>query len=403
MSNDNRTFAEYLSMTEPTEILSLEILEALEISETLKDKKIVTVASLNKGELASFIAQEIPEKKRSANKIAQELMRLFYQDELRKKEPSNNSSSNPEIIVKFPESPEIMSLSELLNEAITSPDKAAEYLPYISDKPLIQTATAKSDRLLVLVNGKLDLKASLDRINHLAQPYTREQRPDRGEGQKFVTLSQGLGIERPVYFHPLDGLPITGEDEAGYDYSKLDPDIAKSIIWARTTNHPLLPADLNKATVGASLFADVLVTPFDLILADYWNAIDAKEVAATTIQFETSSTELKKKAKNETRSETPSFFDWRSIVENNAGDCGKRSGVNQSLWGIYHRINISGVDIYLDRVVVLNKVKISGTDVRGTIVVPSFAVEVKDSGINNSYQVERMSWEEIANLYDLAT
>jgi len=407
-SNDNRSFNEYLSMTEETEILTLEILEELENSPTLKDQNIQTVASLTQGELASFVANILPDRKRSANKIARELIRLFSQDGIKAQQQPVPNNFTPEVVVKFPESPETMSLSELLDAALSSVDKATEYLPYIESKPQIKAAKEKSNRPLVLVNGKLDVQASLDRILHLGQPYTREQRPDRGAGQKFVTLKQGLGQERPVYIHPLDGKPITGRDEAGYDYSKLDPDIAKSIIWARLTNHPLLPADLNKATVGANLFADKLVAPFNLILQDYWNAVDAKEIAATNVQFEVAEDSVKEKGLvdelllevTKVIAEIPGN-NWERKVKENARDRGKKSGVNKSISGIFDSIEISGVNIDLKRLVVLSEAKISGTNVNGTIIVPNLLVNINDSGVNNNFQVIKKSWQEIAQLYDL--
>ncbi len=401
---DKRTFAEYLSMTEPTAIISLEILEALENTQLLKDKNIETIASLTQGELATFIARELPGNIRSANKIARELIKLFAQDGIRKSEPvpSNGNSPISEVVVKFPENPQLMSLKQLMIAISEDPSYGSEYLPLIEKKQNVKAALNKSSDPLVLVNGKLDIDASIARINHLAQPHTREQRPDRGIGQKFASLKQGLGIYQPVYIHPLDGKPISGKDEAGYDYSLLDEDIAKSLIWARNSKHPLLPSDLNKATVGAILFGDRLDTPFNLILQDYWNALDAKDSTALNVTFELNAAEAKQKTTSSRLDLIPEQkTNWQSIVQTNARKSGQILGSNQDVKGIFKTISVLGSSVNLDNIVVISRATLVGSNIAGTIIVPSLAVKIESIGLNNEVMVMQKSWEEIARLYQL--
>jgi len=401
---DQRTFAEYLSMTEPTAIVSLEILEALENTQLLKDKNIETIASLSQGELATFIARELPGNIRSANKIARELIKLFAQDGIRQSQrvESNGNSPIPEVVVKFPENPQLMSLKQLMVAISEDPSYGSEYLPLIEKKENVQAALNKSLRPLVLVHGKLDIDASIDRINHLAQPYTREQRPDRGIAQKFVSLKQGLGIYQPVYIHPLDGKPISGKDEAGYDYSLLDEDIAKSLIWATKSKHPLLPADLNKATVGAILFGERLDTPFNLILQDYWNALDAKDPTALNLSFELNEAEAKQKTASSRLDPIPDQkTNWQNIVQTNARKSAQILGSNQDVKGIFKTISVLGSSVNLDNIVVISRATLVGSNIVGTIIVPSLAVKIESIGLNNEVMVIQKSWEEIARLYQL--
>ena len=87
---------------------------------------------------------------------------------------------------------------------------------------------------------------------------------------------------------------------------------------------------------------------------------------------------------------------YRELLESQSLGNERFSGYNKNITGIYNHLNVSGYNQYLDRVVCLQGLNISGYDNSGTVILPP-GKKVSNSGYQNNVNIERCkSWREVA-------
>ncbi len=388
------TFAEFVKMLPVEEPLTEEVLNLLENLEPLSLKDLDLVAKLTTVEIGKFIQNSFPNKSRKAldiaSKLKAELERYGYGHS-----HSKASTAKQEVIVKLEKNPEQMSLKELLSAVVTAPDRGVELLPYIKQTREYIAAATKTKYLAKIRDGHLDVNGTIEYVQNLSQPYSRVARPT--EGERFQTLESALGVGSRVIIHPLTGDPIQGADEAGLDYSQLDEELRKAVIWARVTNHPLFPQPVRLAEDGYALFASPLPTPWDLILRDYWTALECQEPLAIAVRLEYDEDELGDASLLKPKSPP----NYESLVRHHAR--GKYVVVQsyQTVEGIYNQLEVIGSNINLKRVVVLERANLVGSNISGTIVIPNQSVTVTEIGFNINVATSISPWSKIAQQYNL--
>ena len=200
-----------------------------------------------------------------------------------------------------------------------------------------------------------------------------------------------------VLRHPLTGEPIQGTDEAGLDYSQLEAQLRKAVIWARVTNHPLFPKQVRLAEDGYALCTKPLPTPWDLILRDYWTAVERQETSAQGVRLEYDESELG----DQVEFQPQSLKNYESIVRHHARDKYVAIHSFQTLEGIYNQLEVVGCDINLKSVVVLERANLVGSNISGTIMIPSQKVSVLEIGLNINVSPKIVPWSQIAQHYNL--
>ena len=388
------TFAEFVKMLPVEEPLTEEVLTNLENLEPLSPKDVELVAKLTAVEIGKFIVASFPDYSRKALDIASKLKADFERYGYAQNQKTA-SSATQEVVVKLEKNPEQMSFSELLQAAAKAPDRAVELLPYIKDTREYRAAASKTKYLAKVRDGHLDVSGTIQYVLTLSRPYSRVVRPT--EGEKFQTLESALGVGGRVIIHPLTGEPIQGADEAGLDYSQLDAELRKAVIWARETNHPLFPKQVRLAEDGYALFAKPLPTPWDLILRDYWTAVDRQETSALAVRIEYDESQLADAQEFKFKS----VKNYESIVRHHARDKYVVVHSYQTVEGIYNQLEVVGSGINLKRVVVLDRANLIGSNISGTIVIPSQRVSVLEVGLNINVTKKIVPWEEIAQQYNL--
>ncbi len=389
------TFAEFVKMLPVEEPLTEEVLSNLENLESLSSQDIDVVARLKIAEIGKFIATSFPDYSRKALDIASKLKAEFERYGYAQNQ-TTDSTAKQEIVVKLEKNPEQMSFSELLQAVAKAPNLAVELLPYIKDKKEYRAAASKTKYLAKVRDGHLDVNGTIEYILTLSQPYSRVVRPTADE--KFQTLESALGLRSQVIIHPLTGEPIQGVDEAGLDYRQLDVELRKAVIWARETNHPLFPKQVRLAEDGSALFARPMPTPWDLILRDYWTALERLDTSALTVQIEYDEGELI----DAFESKPKSVKNYESIVRHHARDKYVVFHSERNFEGIYNQLEVFASGVNLNEVVVLERANLLGSNISGTIVVPSHSVSVIELGFNINVVKKMMSWEEIAQNHKLS-
>ena len=388
------TFAEFVKMLPVEEPLTEEVLSHLENLEPLSAQDVEIVAKLTTVEIGKFIVASFPDYSRKALDIASKLKANFERYGYAPNQKTA-SSTPQEVVVKLEKNPEQMSFSQLFTAAATTPDRAVELLPYLKQTREYRAAATKTKYLAKVREGHLDVSGTIQYVLTLSSPYSRVARPS--EGEKFQTLESALGVGGQVIIHPLTGEPIQGADEAGLDYSQLDPELRKAVIWARQTNHPLFPKQVRLAEDGYALCTKPLPTPWGLILRDYWTAVDRQETSALGVRLEYDESELGDKVEFQPQS----VKNYESIVRHHARDKYVAIHSFQTIEGIYNQLEVVGSGINLKSVVVLERANLVGSNISGTIVIPNQKVSVLEMGLNINVAQKILSWEQIAQHYNL--
>ncbi len=211
-----------------------------------------------------------------------------------------------------------------------------------------------------------------------------------------ISLAPNL-LTGQVIIHPLTGEPIQGADEAGLDYTQLEPELRKAVIWARVTNHPLFPKQVRITEDGYALCAKPLPTPWDLIFRDYWTAQESQENSAIGVRLEYDQSELV----NEVELKPDSLKNYESIVRHHARDKYVAIHSFQTLEGIYNQLEVVGSGINLKNVVVLERVHLVAAHISGTIVIPSQRVTLVEIGKNINVAPKIVCWSQIAREHNL--
>ncbi len=184
---------------------------------------------------------------------------------------------------------------------------------------------------------------------------------------------------------------------AGLDYSQLDEELRFAVIWARLTNHPLFPQPVRLAEDGAALFDSPLLAPRNLILRDYWSALDSQQAQAVAVPLEEG------QLKDQGQFQPKSRNNYESIARHYAREKDIVLQSYQTVEGIYNQLEVLGCAINLKRVVILDKVNLIGSNISGTIVIPNQSVIVRKIGFNINVATVIVPWKQIVQNYNLST
>ena len=206
---------------------------------------------------------------------------------------------------------------------------------------------------------------------------------------------EALGVGTQPIIHPLTLEPIQGADDAGLDYSQLDEELRKAVIWAKLTNHPLFPQPVRLAEDGAALFQSPLPAPWNLILRDYWNALDSQQAVAVPLEVG--------QLQDPGQFQPQSRNNYESIVRHYAREKELVLQSYQTVEGIYNQLEVLGSAINLKKVVILDKVNLIGSNISGTIVIPNQSVIVRKIGFNINVDTVIVPWKQIVQNYNLST
>jgi hypothetical protein len=323
-----------------------------------------------------------------------------------------------EVKVQLERTLDQMSLRELLEALLNEPDRHSEIVPYIEGKPPVQRATLKSNGLWAIpdANGKMDVNATLQYVEHLSKEHSAVQR--MVNGQRPITLNQALGIDNRALIHPFTGKPVTGPDANDFDFSRLNRELLLALQWARASEHPMWPNPVDVYGHSEEVFQTPLKRRWQTILDDYRHALESHDQIAGLTQANggywpegmseeqvlqvaeeflgDGSNARQNSAPQSTPPRPAANTDYRTQLQEIArGDCSQTGMDTTVRGGVYRMISIEGMDMRFDNVIVLQGGKITGMDMSGTIYAPP-GVWIKLEGMGNRVQVINESWEELA-------
>ncbi len=92
-----------------------------------------------------------------------------------------------------------MSLPDLLKLCKDSPSRKREAWQYIKSNAEYIKATARTQALAWVVNGKLDICRTEEYIYLMGDPLAEKQTPIRSKNERLISLPEALGIETRPY------------------------------------------------------------------------------------------------------------------------------------------------------------------------------------------------------------
>ncbi len=393
------SFREFMEYSDVSELLTEDILVFLENLAPLSDKDVRVVAKLSSGEIAQLISVSKPELKRKSMAYAIEILSRLRAAGYKEEDRNVPSAQQPQQLVLKP-TIEQMGLPDLISLCFHDLSKKREAWGILSKKEEYIAATKKTSALAWVINGNLDIERTVNYIFLMSDPLTVKQIPKRDKGERLISLPEALGIETRSYFHPLTGKVLRGPDQYGIDWVvELSPEYHQAAIWALVdpTCH-IHPGDSYNNALELLKGEGV----WSLIMAQYWQALDENNSYAKSVSiYADTKTNLDagKKTYSATQSVKVTQEDenyYRELLL--AQSLGNESlrGYNKKITGIYNHLNVSGYNQYLDRVVCLQGLNISGYDNSGTVILPP-GKKVSNSGYQNNVNIERCkSWREVA-------
>jgi hypothetical protein len=399
MSNQ-LTFSEFAAMTAVSDILTEEILSLLESIGPLKDQSVGVVARLESGDIAKAIASIKPELKRQAMAIAVAILA-----ELRNAGYGAAAEAVPtqEITIKYPTTIESMSLRQLIETAVSDPDRKTEAYQRILAHHDVQKAQCRTDSLAWVINGVLDAGRTIAYIQLMGDKFTRKQLPSREDGEKLLTLGEALGVATDCYFHPLDGSPLRGADEFQIDWTQeLDPETHKAAIYALKTGSKIHPG-FSYSAAQALLKGGA---EWSLIIKEYWAALDRGDAIAQGIQIRQKQSPTSMPGSRWTvrdfgvPSSAPDDSYYENLVRSLCVGEESIASHNQSIKpGVYSSIYVGAHNtVFLQGVVFLQDCTIGSHNVSGTVIVPpGKRVMIRAHNVNID-EVRCKSWHEVATV-----
>ncbi|MGD8374433.1 MAG: hypothetical protein PVI21_06285 [Candidatus Woesebacteria bacterium] len=294
-----------------------------------------------------------------------------------------------------------MSLRQLLETIVIDPSLYREALRHIKAHPELRNAARKTYKWVVPVNSDgtgIDVDATMQYVLELDKPHAVPQRRVTGH-RRPVWLGRAMGANDLPLVHVITGRLTQGPDENGFDWSTRPKELLEAILWARKTRHSQLP-DLQSDVYGWSeqLFCDPLPRRFQDILGDY---LDAKESRVSTtdgiradwpedLPFDSAFTFVV--------TVKAAAVDYEALVCEAANLVAPlhASGMGTSVrGGVYSTIKVSGMNAYIDGVIVINGGQVSGMSVSGTVYMPP-GRSLRVSGMNANVRVINQTWRQLA-------
>ncbi len=396
MSN-KLSFKEFLGYSDISELLTEDILVFLENLAPLSDKDVRVVAKLSSGEIAQLISVSKPELKRKSMSIAIEILSRLSAAGYKEEETDFKGKQPQELVLK--PTIEQFPLRDLIEVCQNEPSKRREAWGILVKKEEYITATQKTSALAWVHDGNLDVERTVNYIFLMSDPLTVKQIPKRDKGERLISLPEALGIETRSYFHPLTGKVLRGPDQYGIDWVvELSPEYHQAAIWALVdpTCH-IHPGDNYNNAIELLKGEGV----WSLIMAQYWQALDENNSYAKSVSIYADTKTMKDASfktysANSTNNVEEDESYYKKLLESQSLGNENYSGYNNKITGIYNHLNVSGYNQYLDRVVCLQGLNISGYDNGGTVILPP-GKKVSNSGYQNNVNIERCkSWREVA-------
>lgn len=414
MTTSSITFAQILVIAPQDAALPKDIIGRLEHAWGEFPAIEIGAKSANPAEMATDLLALLPDPAyNNATRVAvvEALGRLLKQFNLVPVAPEQP------LKVVFDKTPDQMNLRELLEALVADPSSYPDLRPYIESNHRVQRPSQRAKGLWVIpgAQGGIDIDLTLDYIIHLNNQFAAPQNEFRG--RRPVTLDRALGINNRALIHPFTGHPVQGADENGFDLSQLSDPLHEALLWAAVTKHSAWPQQITDLYgFTEQLFQSPLAARWQRIVADYSYAKENGDDLTRIISrywpenvslqgvLDIASAFGAQPQRGQRLSGNSVGINFRQLVED-AGSMNGALEVSSSFskykGGIYDQVNISGSHTELKGVVILRGGNISGSFVKGDLLLPP-GVRVNTSGSHIKLDQVNMSWENLARHMGLA-
>jgi hypothetical protein len=183
-----------------------------------------------------------------------------------------------------------MSVEELLKHLTANP-KDEKALEALKGNKLVQEAEQKAQTArwaVISDDKKLDPAATVAYLNYLKKGGKRDS-SFKGKALKSIDVALG-NTEEAIWYHPLfENEQIVDGMHNDLDWSAVDQELLKALLWARRINHKDFPKDPDAFQIYEKAVVKPLADPrLKKILADFKLALEEDEPTAKA-------TSLKKK------------------------------------------------------------------------------------------------------------
>lgn len=320
--------------------------------------------------------------------------------------------------VSMPKTFDQMGTVELLTVLMTESNNA-DALSALLARPDVVLATSKTNNWGISPKGNLDAELTAAFIRYLGKPGSTVQRMYKGQRPKNIHVI--LGIIEKSLINPFNENELLVEelDSFGNDWSKVDRNLMRAILWARTTRHSFIPPNLDPFSAFENITSDPLPRRWSEILIDFEAAVEEGDPEATMINLSRKPEVMDQQKKPNSPHDEGITSDSHGASWEDVKDLGKRmfqgqqdsaeesvrkrclgdidvDSMDSQVNGVFTNVKIDCMDCKI-KAIVLKSFRCSCMDIEGNLWLAPGA-SIKSSTMDSSLKIRRASWEELESL-----